>query len=273
MSFQNARDRLSEPIRFSATLEGKLFLGPWELFTETEDRAWRILQDMRNLSVPHLVVTPNVDQVLNLATDEAFRACFDCASLRLVDGAPIALLGSLLLRRRVHRNTGADALSWVSLRATPDAPLVIALVGGDPLVSSEAAIALHAGNRFAHITSIPTPFGEPSDSVFRPVVDELKRVSPDFVFLGFGSPKQEKWFKYWSSELPPAIYFGSGAAYAFAGNSLRRAPQWVQRIGMEWFYRLLQEPKRLFHRYIIKGPRFGLVFVSSIFHSLGRVPA
>ncbi len=99
---------------------------------------------------------------------------------------------------------------------------------------------------------------------FKPVTTEpdpeaVARIAaavPDIVWVGLGSPKQEYWMKANAALLPNAILIGVGAAFNFHAGTVRRAPRWMQRSGFEWFYRLLQEPKRTWRRYLILAPQF-----------------
>jgi N-acetylglucosaminyldiphosphoundecaprenol N-acetyl-beta-D-mannosaminyltransferase len=96
------------------------------------------------------------------------------------------------------------------------------------------------------------------------VVEGIKNFAPDIVFLCLGAPKQESWFMEWRDLLPDGVYIGAGAAVDFAAGVSTRAPAQLQRLGMEWVWRLAQEPKRLAKRYLIKGPRFLVIAARSI---------
>ena len=76
------------------------------------------------------------------------------------------------------------------------------------------------------------------------------------VWVGLGCPKQERWLYTHRSQLPPALYFGVGAAFNFHAGLVRQAPAWVRFHGLEWAYRLCREPRRLFRRYLVHNSRF-----------------
>ncbi len=92
----------------------------------------------------------------------------------------------------------------------------------------------------------------------------LRDRAAEVTFICLGSPKQELWFLENRHELPPGIYVGAGAAIDFAGGAKKRAPVLAQRIGMEWVWRLAQEPRRLARRYLVDGPKFIFVVVRSV---------
>lgn len=76
------------------------------------------------------------------------------------------------------------------------------------------------------------------------------------VWVGLGCPKQERWLYTHRAQLPPALYFGVGAAFNFHAGLVRQAPAWVRAHGLEWAYRLCREPRRLFRRYLVHNSRF-----------------
>jgi N-acetylglucosaminyldiphosphoundecaprenol N-acetyl-beta-D-mannosaminyltransferase len=99
---------------------------------------------------------------------------------------------------------------------------------------------------------------------FRPVTTEpdpegvarIRAADPDIVWVGLGSPKQEYWMRANAHLLPNSILIGVGAAFNFHAGTVRRAPVWMQRSGLEWLFRLLQEPKRTWRRYLVLAPQF-----------------
>ncbi|TGD71877.1 WecB/TagA/CpsF family glycosyltransferase [Mangrovimicrobium sediminis] len=210
----------------------------------------------------HTVITPNVDQLLLLPENPALAAAYQAASLRITDGSPLAWLGRTLGARDLHRLTGADLLVDAAKWA-PDLGWRIVVTGGAPGVADEAVRQMQV--RFgtdAHAVDFPM-LDDISDPRARSVISRISELEPSLVFVCLGSPKQDVWADFWREELPPAVYIGAGAAVDFVAGTKRRAPAFVQRIGMEWVFRLVQEPRRLVHRYLVRGPRFlGVVFRS-----------
>lgn len=92
-------------------------------------------------------------------------------------------------------------------------------------------------------------------------VARAQQAKPDLVFVALGPPKQELWISRSMESLGPAVSFGVGASLDFLVGKYRRAPAWMGRYGLEWLYRLGQEPRRLWRRYLVESPRFlGIVF-------------
>jgi N-acetylglucosaminyldiphosphoundecaprenol N-acetyl-beta-D-mannosaminyltransferase len=88
------------------------------------------------------------------------------------------------------------------------------------------------------------------------VVERINRAGPDIVWVGLSTPKQERWMASHLDRLSATVVLGVGAAFDIHAGLLPQAPQWMQRMGLEWFYRLLREPRRLWRRYFANNPRF-----------------
>jgi len=100
------------------------------------------------------------------------------------------------------------------------------------------------------------PFGEWPDDEFERICDKIRDSGANLVWVGLGCPKQERWIAQHKNLLPPAVYFGIGAAFAFHAGEVKQAPDWVQKYGIEWAYRLCKEPRRLFKRYFTYNSLF-----------------
>lgn len=245
-------------------------IGGQHIFVGDHDELRQVFIDLLQKEKPALVITPNVDQIIDIASNLQYRQAFDNASLRLLDGMPLVILARLLGARGVRRLTGADMLPWVVEQSETEG-WVVAITGGRDDVAQQAADSLQTRFPAAKIRAIPFPvLSAPSDPKAKVVIESLRDLRPDVTFICLGAPKQELWFTFWQDELPDGIYIGAGAAVDFAAGTVMRAPAALQRLSLEWAWRLLQEPRRLSHRYLIKGPRFlGFVY-RSIWNSDNR---
>ncbi|MGG5357914.1 MULTISPECIES: WecB/TagA/CpsF family glycosyltransferase [unclassified Enterococcus] len=97
------------------------------------------------------------------------------------------------------------------------------------------------------------------------VVADIKEARPDILFLGFSSPKKEIWIENYKEELQIPFIMGVGGSFDIYSGKTKRAPRWIQKIGMEWFYRFIQEPIRMFDRYIIGNARFAQMVIREKF--------
>jgi N-acetylglucosaminyldiphosphoundecaprenol N-acetyl-beta-D-mannosaminyltransferase len=234
------------------------------LFTGNESQLLDRLGALATAGRVALVMTPNVDQTLDLDSSASLRDAFDHADLRPVDGMPLVLLARLLGARRAQRNTGADLLPVLASQSAARHWRIV-VTGSSDAVSTSAIHRLQERFPGAMISAVGFPrIADVSDPVSQSVITQLKRIKPDFVFVCLGAPKQEAWVRRWRDELPPAVYIGAGAAADFAAGEIPRAPRVVQALSMEWAWRLAREPRRLFRRYLVKGPRFVDVIVNSI---------
>ena len=100
------------------------------------------------------------------------------------------------------------------------------------------------------------PFGNWPEDEFDRVCQKIKASGANLVWVGLGCPKQERWIAEHKDRLPPAVYFGIGAAFAFHAGEVKQAPAWIQKCGVEWLYRLCREPRRLFRRYFTYNSLF-----------------
>ena len=106
------------------------------------------------------------------------------------------------------------------------------------------------------VGSYSPPFGVISDEEQENIIAGIQKLKPDYIWVGLGAPKQEYWMaKYWD-RLRPAILLGVGAAFDFHAGTKPRAPIWLRRAGLEWLHRLMNEPKRLWHRYLYTNSIF-----------------
>tara|TARA_R110001583_G_scaffold149274_1_gene301242 strand:+ start:38886 stop:39692 length:807 start_codon:yes stop_codon:yes gene_type:complete len=216
------------------------------------------------------VVTPNIDILRRWRNDLAFRELVTGASLFTPDGAPIVWASRLQRTPLPCRLTGADLFVQLYVNAAR-AGLRIALIGGNPGAAEEAVRILaeqHDVPKDCVRTHCP-PFGfEKNPTEMASMKSLLQSWKPQLVFVGLGSPKQEVLIHDLMPSLPNAWYFGVGVSFSFVAGDVQRAPDWVQHVGLEWLYRVLQEPKRLAKRYLVDGVPFALsLMVRSIVRS------
>ncbi len=212
---------------------------------------------------PHLVVTPNVDQMVKLAKDGAARAVFEASNILVADGKPLVWLARVLGAKNLQRIAGADVLDECSRESAARGWSVL-ILGGPDGAAAEAAARLNARNPGSQITGISVPQLALGERMPPEILDQLWEARPNIVFICLGFPKQETWYIVNKSNLPRAVYVGAGAAVEFASGFKKRAPAWIQAIGFEWFFRLAQEPGRLASRYLIDDIYFLQIAIASI---------
>lgn len=215
--------------------------------------------------VMHLVVTPNVDHFLRWNRDSDFRELYELASMRTIDGAPLALLARIETGRGdVRRITGVDLFS-AAAREMARLGVPVSIVGGAPGVAAQALDRLEREipGFLRGVADCPSAADLRDDDYVATLGSSLSAVGPHMVGLCLGSPKQEDLFRRLkdSGVAPAGAYLGVGAAVDFIAGSVARAPAWIQGLGAEWLYRLAQEPGRLWRRYLVDDAAFAPILV------------
>lgn len=207
----------------------------------------------------HFVVTPNVDHVVRLHknTDAEFGKAYERASLILADGMPLVWASRLLKKPLKGRIAGSDLVEPLCERAAAKGKTVYFL-GGSPEAAGKAEDRLMRKYPALKIAgSYSPPFGFEFDSVENgKIVRNINSAKPDYLFVALGSPKQEKWISGHIDEMNIKVALCVGAALDFLSGQVHRAPRGVRRIGFEWLWRLVQEPRRLGKRYLVDDPLF-----------------
>ena len=199
------------------------------------------------------VVTPNVDHVVLAESDAALRACYAEASLSLVDGKPLLWLAQLMGEALPEKISGSDITRPLLVRAAHSGWGVYFL-GAAPGVGSRAAEILKEQIPKLNIvgTDAPDLGFEKDPEKSAQTLAKLRAAKPQLVLFALGCPKQELLMQRWRTETAPAVGIGIGATLDFIAGKVRRAPPWMSEVGLEWLYRLSQDPKRLAHRYLIR---------------------
>jgi len=199
------------------------------------------------------IVPANVDLLMQYRGSRRYRIACDAAALRLADGMPIVWAARLLGRPIRSRVAGADLVPALCELAAARGHSVF-LLGGRTGVADRAAARLtnrFPGLRVAGAHTPPDRF-EPEGEAAEAAVRAVNRARPSLLFVGLGAPTQELWLHRSWARLDATVAVCCGAALDFAAGVRSRAPQWMQRIGMEWAWRLVHEPRRLWRRYLVR---------------------
>ena len=212
------------------------------------------------------VFTPNVDHIVMAEDNEDFRRAYAAADLSLADGMPVVWASRLLGSPLPAKISGSDLVG--PLMALADSMRWrVYLLGGAEGVAQRAADALERTHARLAVVGAASPIIDLS----RPreerehIVEEIRRAAPDLVLVCLGAPKQELWIAENLDALSPAVLLGVGAAIDFLAGTARRAPRWVSEHGLEWLYRLVREPRRLWRRYLVRDPRFAGIVLRELY--------
>ncbi|MFL5582816.1 MAG: WecB/TagA/CpsF family glycosyltransferase [Gemmatimonadaceae bacterium] len=218
--------------------------------------ALEVIAELVALGRGGIVVTPNVDHVVRLERDAAFRDVYARADLVLADGAPILWAARLLGTRLPEKVSGSD-LVLPLMQAAAERGWRVYLLGGAPGVADAAAELLRRQHRVNVVgVDSPTVTTEGDDAGERAIAARIRAARPDVVLVALGAPKQERLSARLRGAVAPAVLVGVGVSLSFLTGHVRRAPRWVSRLGLEWLHRLLQEPRRLWRRYLVEDPAF-----------------
>jgi exopolysaccharide biosynthesis WecB/TagA/CpsF family protein len=177
---------------------------------------------------------------------------------------PIVLLSRLLRRGLPERVTGADMVPAICRRCAEE-ELSVYVLGGDKGAVAEAFEKLKIENGELRIAGVDDAFVK-LDREQPEIVERINAAKPDILFVALGNPKQELWMGRNLAKLDVGAVIGIGGTFNFIAGKVKRAPKWVQKSGLEWIYRIIQEPGRLWRRYA-----YGLVKFSwlSLLHVFG----
>ena len=223
----------------------------------TMDEALERIDGLVRAKRPAIVVTPNVDHVVRLQRDRGYANLVRRADLVLADGQPIVWTSRLAGVPLKERVAGSDLFPRLCGVAA-ERDYRVFFLGGDPGAAEGAQRTLQQRYRGLRVvgTYCPPHGFENDTEENRRAVDAVRAARPDILFVGLGSPKQERWIATHMREYGPAVSIGVGISFSFVAGRVRRAPRWVRRLGLEWMHRLCMEPRRLWKRYLVAGWSF-----------------
>lgn len=220
----------------------------------------------------YAVEAADVHVIARARTEEPFRQAIERFDLVCPDGMP--LVWTLNAdpendRRQEGRLSGAEImLSTLRDPAATAAGSHFLLGGSEQLLGTLTAKIAELAPAAKIAASYSPPFGNWPETETERIGELIRQSGARYVWVGLGCPKQERWIGDHLRQLPPAVYFGVGAAFAFHAGTVARAPSVLQNLGLEWAYRIAREPRRLFKRYLVYNSRF--VFYSLLDHARGR---
>lgn len=197
-----------------------------------------------------------VHTVMECRNDAALRRIVNSAGLAAPDGMPLVWLGALSSPDPVSRVYGPSLMLALCEVSRHDGTRHY-FYGGEPGVARRLADRLC--ERFPGLTVAGTcspPYRPLTPEEDAGMVDRINAARPHIVWVGLGTPKQDLWMASHRSMIEAPVLIGVGAAFDFHSGRLRQAPPWIQNVGLEWLFRLLQEPRRLWFRYLVYNPLF-----------------
>ncbi len=198
------------------------------------------------------VVTPNVDHIVQLETSEELRAVYNNASLILTDGKPLLWIAKWYGTPIKEKISGSDLFPLLCDMAAKKGYKMFFLGAAEGIAAKAAE---NLAKRYKGLNVVGTyspPFGfENNEEEMNKIKVMIRKAEPHILIVGLGCPKQEKFMYHHCKELQVPISFGLGASLDFEAGNVKRAPKWMSNHGLEWLFRITQDPKRMIKRYLV----------------------
>jgi N-acetylglucosaminyldiphosphoundecaprenol N-acetyl-beta-D-mannosaminyltransferase len=217
--------------------------------------AWALRKDLA-----YGVSAADVHVISRARTEPDFRAAMEQFHLVCPDGMPLIWALNRHLppdQKMTVRTSGAEIFGELLEHSNENPQLKHFLLGGSEKLLADLGMVIRQRYPKAQISGIYSPpFGTWPEDEFERICQKIRESGANLVWVGLGCPKQERWIGLNLANLPPAVYFAVGAAFAFHAGHVDRAPAWIQRSGLEWLYRIVKEPRRLWKRYFVYNSRY-----------------
>jgi N-acetylglucosaminyldiphosphoundecaprenol N-acetyl-beta-D-mannosaminyltransferase len=206
---------------------------------------------------PHQHVVVNVDKIVKASRDPGLRRIINDCDLINADGMPVVWASRLLGKPLKERVTGVDLFEALMARAAQKGWRVFLLGAREEVVSGVARLY---PARYPGLTIAGYRNGYWSQAEEEEVVAQIGAARPDILFVAISSPTKEAFLARYQAAMKVPFAMGVGGTFDVAVGHVKRAPVWMQKAGLEWFYRFLQEPRRMFRRYFIEDMAFVALF-------------
>jgi N-acetylglucosaminyldiphosphoundecaprenol N-acetyl-beta-D-mannosaminyltransferase len=228
--------------------------------TSYADATERVIQWARNEETRYVCVA-SVNNVMHSRDDATYASMMNGADLVTPDGMPLVWGLRVLGVAHAERVYGPSLMPLVCERAAREG-IPVGFFGGTPEVLARLeAELLRMFPELDIVYSWPPPFRPLDAEEEQRVVRDIDSSGARIVFVGLGTPKQEQWMVRHQDKLT-AVMLGVGAAFDFIAGEKKQAPSWMQKRGLEWLFRLVSEPRRLWRRYLYSNPRFVGLFAA-----------
>jgi len=214
-------------------------------------------EPLSTINAPKVLInTINAHSFNTVQIDKDFGEALESSNILLPDGVSVVWAMRMLTGMKLKKVAGADLFFYEMKRLNEIGGKCFFLGSSNDtlqLILKKAAIEYPNVKVFSYSPPYKPVF---SDEDNKAMIDEVNAVQPDVLFIGMTAPKQEKWAHSHFDELQVGHVCCIGAVFDFYAGKINRAPNWMIKIGMEWFYRLVKEPKRMWRRYLIGNMKF-----------------
>lgn len=199
----------------------------------------------------------NADKINSLRQNELLKTIVNSCGIINADGASVILAGKMLGKRLPERVAGIDLMDRLTALCEKKGYSVYFLGAKQEVVEKTAEVLKE---KYPKLIIKGIHNGYFSEEQWKEISDEIKTLDPEIVFVGITSPLKEYLVEYMQNEGNKTVFMGVGGSFDVISGNIERAPAWMQKANLEWMFRMIQEPKRLFKRYMVGNA----VFVSSV---------
>ena len=211
---------------------------------------------------PYYIVVVNVAKLIKARKDPKLRRIINTADLVGADGVPLIWISKLLGNPIPGRVCGIDLMEEL-LAIGCQKNWSFFLLGAKDEVIHKVVDILKSKHPNLRISGFH--HGYFSNNEEKKIVDMINQSKADILFIGFGTPKKEYFVERWRKELNVKIIHGVGGSFDVIAGVTKRAPKWMQKTGLEWFFRLMQEPRRMWRRYLVTNSAFVFLVIKKLF--------
>jgi len=212
----------------------------------------------------YICIAP-VSTIVECQKDEQYRLIVNKADMTTPDGMPLVWLGRVKGEKTIGRTYGPDLLLRLCELSQKTGYRHYFFGGSAKTIQ---LLPLRLKEQFPKLNIVGNfspPFRDGYDQENEEIINKINAANPDILWVGLGSPKQDYWMHVHRSKLNCPVIVGVGAAFDFVAGTKPQAPIWMRRIGLEWFFRLVCEPHRLWRRYLIGNTQFIYLLIKDLF--------
>jgi N-acetylglucosaminyldiphosphoundecaprenol N-acetyl-beta-D-mannosaminyltransferase len=227
----------------------------------TMDQVISIVDDRIASRDALLIGVVNAAKIVNMRRDEELRRSVETADLVLADGMAVVWASRILRQSLPARVAGIDLMTRM-LELSNERKYRVFCLGASEEVLSQVVVRIE--NDYPNLKLVGHQHGYYRPDEEEQVADRIAAAKPDILFVAMTSPKKERFLAKWSAKMDVTICHGVGGSFDVMAGKVKRAPAFWQKIGMEWLYRVLQEPRRMWRRYLVTNTLFAMMLFSEL---------
>ena len=225
----------------------------------TQEEAGKITEELIRTShkTCKMVFAPNVEFIMRAQKDQEFYDILKQSSLSTPDSVGV-MLGAKMQKKQLKQRIPGQAYFREIIRLSHEKGYSIYLLGGKEGIAQKTKDNLE--KLYPNVNIVGYHQGYFDEKEEQEVIQEINSLQPNVLFVALGAPRQEKWIAAHQSQLQVDVATGQGGTFDYEAGAIKRAPVWIQKIGMEWFWRLVRQPSRIVRQMVLPAYLIKLVF-------------